>query len=272
MDGSFDPSESNDDSIERNVEASSEETTAPVALVTERLNSTLTQFDENSSQDEQPRRLSASNNEQTPLFQIYQDLDEQQRTVVQISSNEEIIVGNNNHILSPSTSREDQQQQISPMIRYIDGSSVYNLKDLNKRGTNGKIYTANWTELENRSELVAVKEEMGSKAEKDGKVVYEAEKLSDLNHENIIAFYGMIQKSHSADWIVMELGDCSLNEFLNDLRQLLRIPNVEYGIRDIFSYRNCVEFFLQIARGMEYAHLKVIALFHTKKKYYHNKN
>jgi hypothetical protein len=257
MDGSFDPSESNDDSIERNVEASSEETTTPVAIATERLNSTLTQFDENSSQDEESRRLSASN-EQTPLFQIYQDLDDQQRPIVQITSNEEIIAGNNNHFLLQSTSREDQHQQVSPTIRYIDARSIYNLKDLNKRGTNGKIWTANWTESENRSELVAVKEEMGSKAEKDGKVIYEAEKLNDLNHENIIGFYGMIHKSHSADWTVMELGDCSLNEFLNDLRQLL--PNAQYGIRDIFSYRNCVEFFLQIARGMEYAHLKVNAL------------
>ena len=128
MDGSFDPSESNDDSIERNVEASSEETTSPVAIVTERLNSTLTQLDDNSSQDEQP----ASTNEQPPLFQISQDLDEQHRPIVQISSNEEIIAGNNNHILLPSTSREDQQQQISPRIRYIDETSIYNLKDLNK--------------------------------------------------------------------------------------------------------------------------------------------
>ena len=68
-------------------------------------------------------------------------------------------------------------------------------------------------------------------------------------------------ESDSDNWSIMEMGDCTLNELLNVFKQLLR-ANADYGIREIFSYRNCVEFFLQIAYGMKHVHLKVIALFY----------
>jgi hypothetical protein len=54
----------------------------------------------------------------------------------------------------------------------------------------------------------------------------------------------------------MELGDCSLKEFLNDLRRLLSSLE-DYDLRDILPYRQCVEYFLQIVRAMKEAHSKV---------------
>ena len=71
----------------------------------------------------------------------------------------------------------------------------------------------------------------------------------------------MVHKENSIDWIVMELGDCSLKEFLNDLRNVLRENADAFGLRDILSYRQCLEFFLQIARGMKEAHSKVKKFF-----------
>jgi hypothetical protein len=281
MDGSFDPSETGSgDSNERNVEIKSElsassillatnnETTTTTktkeALTTSTPNSSILALESNSTLTHATGSSTSINSLVQPtLYQIYQDLDEQPRVVTQSPSNQDVIIDRNSHYLLPSTSREDQP---SPKIRYIDENSLYDITKLKgsdgkyKKGSNGEIYTAKWSENENRSVLVAIKVEDGTKTEKEGKVYCEAEKLSDLKHEHIIEFYGVVPKLDSVDWVVMELGDCSLKEFLNDLRRLLNSLE-DYDLRDILPYRQCVEYFLQIVRAMKEAHSKVKKVF-----------
>jgi len=269
MDGSFDPSETGGgDSNVRNVEIKSESSASSILLATNNETTTTTKTKEELSTStptvESNSTLKHATGSSTSasnlgLFQIYQDLDEQP-VVTQSPFNQGVIIDRNSHILLPSTSREDQP---SPKIRFINENSLYDITKLKgsdgkyKKGSNGEIYTAKWSENENRSSvLVAIKVEEGSKTEKEGKVYCEAEKLSDLKHENIIDFYGVVSKLDSVDWVVMELGDCSLKEFLNDLRRLLSSLE-DYDLRDIMPYRQCVEYFLQIVRAMKEAHSRV---------------
>ncbi len=151
---------------------------------------------------------------------------------------------------------------VSPKIRYINENSLYDITNLigsngvYKKGSNGEIFTAKWSENGNHSVPVAIKKEIGTKAEKEDKVYCEVKKLINLKHENVIEFIGMVYQPNSVDWVVMELGDCSLKEFLNDLRRLL--SSLEgYDLRDIMPYRQCVEYFLQIVRAMKEAHSRV---------------
>ena len=284
MDGSFDPSETGSgDSNERNVELTSESSMSSIlletnnattttkktteALSTSKPNSSVLALESNPTLGHATGSSTSINNLQhPPLFQIYQDLDDQPRVVIQSPSNQDVIeikTDRNSHILLPSTSREDQS---SPKIRHIDVNSLFDITKLkgsdgrHKKGSNGEIYTAKWSENENRSVLVAIKVEDGTKTEKEGKVYCEAEKLNDLKHEHIIEFYGVVPKLDSVDWVVMELGDCSLKEFLNDLRRLLNSLE-DYDLRDILPYRQCIEYFLQIVRAMKEAHSKVRKVF-----------
>lgn len=149
--------------------------------------------------------------------------------------------------------------QIHPYIPYIKMDSLSTFKRVNS-GTNGAIYTS---EMENSNESVIVKEEFGTKIDKQNKVWREAEKLFALKDVgNVIEIKGLIQRSDSADSIVMEKGDYSLKTFQNECQKILKDPKYSGTMfRDVLSYRQCLEFLIQIASGMNEAHLKVILKF-----------
>ena len=237
MDGSFDPNSANS-SIERNVEVSKEE--------------------ENRSNTEETR----NNNEANRYMENITYFQDDPTSPVQIRTNGATIVENNSHILKPSTSYEEtgQEKPRSASIRNIEVNKLSNF-ELIGRGNNGNVYKCSCSELNDDGELlckelVAVKEERGYKLHKEDKVMYEATKLFFLNHPNIIKCYGVVKKQDCIDCVVMELGQCSLRIFLNDLGDVLS-QNKGYSSRNFLSYRLCIEYLLQIARGMENAHSHV---------------
>jgi hypothetical protein len=265
MDGSFDPSDSSKDGLGESLVllAANNETTMTEALSASKSNSPVLALESNSILTHRKGSSTSMDNIEAP--QIYHDLDEQSRSVIQITTNEAVKIDRNSHFLLLSTCREDQR---SPQIRYIDENSLYDITKLkgsdgrHKKGSNGEIYTALWRENENHIKLVAIKKEKGTKAEIEGKVLKEVKKLINLKHENVIEFIGMVYQPNSVNWVVMELGDCSLKEFLDDLRRLL----ISQSLRDILPNRQCVEYFLQIVRAMKEAHSKVRKVFLHKKK------
>ena len=244
MDGSFDPKSNG--SIERNIDARND-TKYDFEPVEENAENQAI----DTSQSQSQSNLEASNQVETmsSLTEIYpfqtlyyRDTDEPQ--AFEDLFNKDVITEKNPKVITPSASYDDVK---TPPI--IDERNLRKLERLGA-GSNGEVFKYSYSkDFEQRSELVAVKEEFGKKGDKNEKVVNEYLKLYDLNHEHIIKIIGIVPKKDSSDWVVMELGDCSLRNFLNDFKTYVpfKIP-----------HRLCIDYFLQISRGMKEAHSKVI--------------
>ena len=266
MDGSFDP-QSNNDSIERNVEVPS--------IVQSQLSSTTENNEINGTTESNSTYQTAAysydefspdenviskSETKEPFFQVlyYKDTDDETKETFEDAEYKQVKnEPNPSKVLLPSSSYEESAiGKRSPMI--IDERSLQKLERI-ARGANGEVFKYSYShsyskesdsELVTRSELVAIKHEFGRKCDKSEKIVKEYTKLLDLDHVNIIKLLGIVEKKDSNDLIVMELGECSLRMFLNDYE--LHVP---YRI----PFRICILYFLQIARGMKEAHAKVRA-------------
>lgn len=159
-----------------------------------------------------------------------------------------------------------QENTISTFISIVDKCNITFYEQL-ASGDSSKLHKCLMKKSDNTLQLATVKivdsDNQLDKQEKRAKrqaIKYQVSKLCNLSHHNIIKCYGVVKICNSIDWVLMEFGECSLRTFLEDIQVFLR-KNNDWSLRKIFSYRICIEYFLQIARGMNEAHSKVNIFF-----------
>jgi serine/threonine protein kinase len=187
-------------------------------------------------------------------------LDEENSfSLVQTDSKKDEKNEQENHLASFYSNNSDEAENTylnTKQILIIDPKNLKDRKYLGK-GSYAQVYqyTYFYYDKDNKicSELVAVKEEIGSREEFNEKVEKELRKLTDIEHENIIKTLGKCPSIEKCDSIVMEYAETSLESLLRDTRQALVDANyTPVKIPDSI----CLKMILQLASALKAAHAK----------------